>query len=147
MTPTENYLDKYGPLIRILTSEGDYDYLAATGGYDRAAVETYRAGRREALRTYMQDLAQDFEMLVDAGQELARSDAGLAAKLVDTERILLKTLRHLRFRLFLEGLVPVPSPAPAPGMFRRWLARRLSDDKPVRDLLFSMDELGRLVGG
>lgn len=146
MTPVENYLDKYGPLIRILTSESDYDYLASTAGYDRRSVNSYRAGRREALRSYMYGLASDFEILVDSGRKLALSDAELAAKLQDVERALLKTLRYLRFRIFIEGLMPAPSASPAPGAFRRWLIRVLSNDRPVRDLLFSMNELERLVG-
>jgi hypothetical protein len=143
--PTEDYVEKYGPLIRILTSERDYDYLASTAGYARASVDAYRAGRREALRSYTFDLAREFEILTTSGRHLALRDAKIAAKLHDAERALVRTLRLLRFRIFVEGLLPVPANSPKPGFVRRWLVRALSNDQPVRELLFSMNELGKLV--
>lgn len=146
MSPAEDYVEKYRPLIRILTSENDYDYLAATASYDRRSVDSYRAGRREALRSYTHDLARDFEVLCNSGHDLALRDAEIAAKLQDVQQTLLKTLRYLRLRIFIEGIVPAPSHAPSPGLFRRWLARILSNDRPVRELLYSMNQLGKLVG-
>jgi len=136
-----DYVEKYGPLLQILSDAMDLEEVAAEAGYTKAAGTRYKAVRLHAMTEYMRELATDFEELKGSLMERAMQDVRLAGALRKTERSLLALLRRIRLRILLEQLVPAPNPSPHPGRARRLVLSMLANQRPPVGMLRAMNEL------
>lgn len=135
-----DYFSKYGPLLHLLDSETDLDVLAGEEGYRQEIGASYRDLRRQVMRGYLIELQQDFGNLYDAAAPHAVHDTGLASTLVQTQRSLSRASRHIRFRLFLEAVLPVPESATS-GMGRRFIRWAIPRNGSPQGLLAGMNEI------
>jgi hypothetical protein len=63
MWQSKDYRDKYGPMLYLLNSERDYEYLASKAGYRAEFAHDYRDMQRRSLRAYLLDLEADINEL------------------------------------------------------------------------------------
>ena len=144
--PNTDFREKYAPLVHVLTNESDFDFLAGESGYQSGMAESFRGMRREAIRGYLVELAADFELLHDTLLPSAISDARLAVLLVEARREWRRTHRSIRFRLFLDGFIPNPTPHRGIGLLVRrivlWLLPRPAG---AVEFLSKMEQLGRMA--
>ncbi len=138
-----DYFEKYAPLLRLMATEKDFDFLASEQGYTADVATSYRGLRREAVRGYMLELASDFEDLEEALAPLASDNEELARSLYEARKTWTRTALYLRARLVLEFLLPTPKPRSSPGPFRRLIVRVLPEPTSARKLLGAMNSLSR----
>ncbi|MBL0158873.1 MAG: hypothetical protein IPP47_17455 [Bryobacterales bacterium] len=138
-----DYFEKYAPLLRLMATEKDFDFLASEQGYTSDLAISYRGLRREAVRGYLLELASDFEDLEEALTPLAASNEELARSLYEARKTWTRAVLYLRARLVLELLLPTPKPRSSPGAFRRVLVRMLPEPTSARKLLGAMNDLSR----
>ena len=136
-----DYLEKYAPLMQILSDQADLEEVSSEPGYTKAAGARYKTVRLQALVGYAEALAVDFDELKEALVERAVADAELAETLKHTEQTLLRSLRQIRLRVFLEQFVPAPKPSAHPGLFTRVCRRLGAGPRPLAETLTVMSDL------
>lgn len=110
MLKLQSYTEKYGPMLKLLDSERDFDFLSSQEGYGREIGIKYREIRRLSLRDYLSELQADFAELYQAAAPIAVSNADLAKCLVSGNNALSRASRAIRFRLWVEAIMPSPAP-------------------------------------
>lgn len=140
MSPVD-YLEKFGPMLHLLDSEKDFDFLASEEGYDAEIAHSYRTVRYQALQGYRQDLLADFEHLYSVASPSALTNPDLARLLATTRKSLVRSVRYIGFRMRLELILPSPAATTRPSAFRRLLVRAIPRQRAPYQLL-----LGRLSG-
>ena len=91
-----DYFEKYAPLLRLMATEKDFDFLASEQGYTSDLAISYRGLRREAVRGYLLELASDFEDLEEALTPLAASNEELARSLYEARKTWTRAVLYLR---------------------------------------------------
>lgn len=137
----ENFVEKYGPMLRIIDSEDDLDVLAAEPGYSHPIGLDYRALRYRTLLGYLYDLETDVTALFEIAEEVAVHDAQLASQLVQTRRDLKRAIRFMKFRTQLERFLPAPFPSEEPRLLRRVIVSCIPQRKWPSELLRSLNNL------
>ena len=119
-------------MLKLLDSEADLDFLAAEDAYDADIGNQYRTVRYQGLQGYRQDLIADFNALYTVAAPIAVSHPELAELLYATCKTLKRSIRYISFRMWLELVLPTPSPAKGPSPLRRLLDQGPTDyDAPV----------------
>ena len=78
MWQSTDYRDKYGPMLYLLNSEQDYEYLATKAGYREEIAHDYHDVQRRLLRAYLLDLEADINELREAAAPVALGNAVIA---------------------------------------------------------------------
>jgi hypothetical protein len=136
-----DYLEKFGPMLKLLDSEADLDFLAAEEGYDSEIGDQYRTVRYQGLQGYRQDLIADFEALYTVAAPIAVTHPELAQLLSGTCKTLRTSIRYIGFRMWLELILPAPSPAKGPRPLRRLLVSIVPRLQTPRNLLEAMNTI------
>jgi hypothetical protein len=136
-----DYLQKYGPLIQILSDPAELEEVSSEPGYTQAAGTRYKSVRLRALLGYIEELAADFEELKAALVDRAVVDAELAKTLRHTERTLLSLVRRVRVRIFLEQFFRAPKPSGHPGLLTRCCRHLVASQSPLSETLSVMSKL------
>jgi hypothetical protein len=136
-----NYVEKFGPMLRLLDSEEDFDFLAAEEGYEPEIANSHRTVRYQALQGYRRELVADFERLYLTAASRALRSPDIARLLTSTRRALRRCVRYIGFRMQLELLLPSPVPGTKPTVFRRLLVRAIPRRKAPYKLLLAMNSI------
>jgi hypothetical protein len=139
--PSLDYLEKFGPMLKLLDSEADLDFLAAEEGYDSEIGDQYRTVRYQGLQGYRQDLIADFEALYTIAAPIAVSHPELAQLLSATRTTLRRSIRYIGFRMWLELMLPTPSASKGPSPLRRLLVSMVPRLEAPRNLLRAMNTI------
>src|SRR5215472_1193910 len=99
MWQSTDYRDKYGPMLYLLNSEQDYEYLATKAGYREEIAHDYRDVQRRSLRAYLLDLEADINELREAAAPVALGNAEIARSVEHNLRMFSSVSRYVRFRL------------------------------------------------
>jgi hypothetical protein len=141
----QDYLNKYQPLLYLLSSDGDLDALSTEPGYCHTLGREHRHSHLNLLRSYLLELEADFRALYHAATPQALEDEFLAMKLVETEEVLRKIIREVKLQLWISRFIPVPSAKSGAGFFRRALIRTLPKNTRAQSLLIEMDSIERQI--
>lgn len=147
MWESKDYVEKFGPMLGLLDSEGDFDFLASKKGYHPDVARNYRDMRRRAVRSYLAELLSDFQELYDIAAPIAVADRELAAHLTRAKSVLRRSVRYIRTRLLLDGFIPPPAPnfasgiAKASGIVRRVLVHCIPRPVTPQKLLEVMNTI------
>jgi hypothetical protein len=136
-----NFLEKYGPFIRILeTGDEDYEYLAAKPGYTSAVGRDFRSMYLNVLKGYMRSIRTDFEVLYQQTAARALMDEQLGELLGDLEARLKRIERRVRLYVFLERLTPLPGSGPHRSAARVLMSTVMPKNtaREIRDLFSAM---------
>jgi hypothetical protein len=136
-----NFLEKYGPFIRILeTGDEDYEYLAAKPGYTSAVGRDFRKMYFNVIKGYMRSIRTDFEVLYHQTAGRALMDENLGELLGDLEARLKRIERRVRMYLFLQKFTPLPGNWPHRSAARVLMSTVMPKNtaKEIRDLFSAM---------
>jgi hypothetical protein len=136
-----NFLEKYGPFIRILeTGDEDYEYLAAKPGYTSAVGRDFRKMYFNVIKGYMRSIRTDFEVLYQQTAARALMDEQLGELLGDLEARLKRIERRVRMYLFLQKFTPLPGNWPHRSAARVLMSTVMPKNtaKEIRDLFSVM---------
>jgi hypothetical protein len=136
-----DYVEKFGPMLRLLDSEEDFDFLAAEEGYAPEIAHSHRTVRYQALQGYQQELIADFGNLCSAATAIALVNPDVARLLTRTRRALHRSVRYIALRMRLELLLPSPTPATKPSIFRKLLVRVIPRRNTPEKLLLAMNAI------
>lgn len=152
MLKLQSYTEKYGPMLKLLDSERDFDFLSSQEGYGREIGIKYREIRRASLRDYLCELESDFTELYQAAAPIAVSSTDLAKCLVRGSSALRSASRAIRFRLWVEAIMPSPAPSSrqahryAPlALLRKSLSSLPRQRRAPLELLLAMNSIRELV--
>jgi hypothetical protein len=141
-----NFLEKYGPFIRILeTGDEDYEYLAAKPGYTSAVGRDFRNMYFNVIKGYMRSIRTDFEVLYQQTAARALMDEKLGELLGDLEARLKRIERRVWLYLFLQRLTPLPGSWPHRSAARVLMSTVMPKNTvtEIRDLLSAMVAIHR----
>ena len=152
MLKLQSYTEKYGPMLKLLDSERDFDFLSSQEGYGRDIGIHYREIRRLSLRDYLSELQADFAELYQVAASSAVSNADLAKCLVNGNNALSRASRAIRFRLWVEAIMPSPAPklrqtgryGPS-ALVRKILSWVTRQRRAPLELLLAMNSIRELV--
>ena len=136
-----NFLEKYGPFIRILeTGDEDYEYLAAKPGYTSSVGRDFRKMYFNVTKGYMRSIRTDFEVLYHQTAGRALMDEQLGELLGDLEARLKRIERRVRLYLFLERITPLPGSWPHRSAARVLMSTVMPKNTAteIRDLFSAM---------
>jgi hypothetical protein len=95
--------DRYQVMQRLLDRE-DLDYLRSLPGYERKQIDELRARRARIFRTYLEELASDFERLQASGRLMlaaGSAPAGLTEELFSAQVRFTRAMWRVRLQAFL----------------------------------------------
>src|SRR5215472_3055749 len=148
MWQSTDYRDKYGPMLYLLNSEQDYEYLATKAGYREEIAHDYRDVQRRSLRAYLLDLEADINELREAAAPVALGNAEIARSVEHNLRMFSSVSRYVRFRLAFDRFIPAPKPKGRPGLgpalrelVRKTMISLVPRPSAPNDLLASMNDL------
>ncbi len=148
MWQSTDYRDKYGPMLYLLDSERDYEYLATKSGYRAEIAQDYRDVQRRSLRAYLLDLEADINALREAAAPVALGNTEIARSVEHNLRMFSSVSRYVRFRLAFDRFIPAPNPKEHPGLgpalrevVRKAMISLVPRTRAPDDLLVSMNNL------
>jgi hypothetical protein len=141
MEPDADYLTSFGPFLRLLNSSDELEMLAARPGYSKDIGRSYRDLRRRTMRGYLLDLEAEFEALYRQASTTAVHDPALAGLLAGMDAGIREVGRQVRFRLWLEGVLPVPRGRGRKGWLNQIARLLVADGRQSSGLLTSMNRL------
>lgn len=139
-----DYLDKYRPMLHLLNSEEDFDYLASSG-YGVDVAQSYRDIRRSSLRIYLTELVTDYQLLYRRAVESALNDSELAYYLDKARRQLKTSERAIHRHLLVDMLIPEARHSRLTRIGRRLLMPLFPRAEITRQLLVEMNTIGKLL--
>jgi hypothetical protein len=136
-----NFLEKYGPFMRILESgDEDYEYLAAKAGYTSSVGRDFRKMYFNVIKGYMRSIRTDFEVLYHQTAARTLTDEKLGELLGDLEARLEGIERRVRLYVLLQRMTPLPGSWPHRSAARVLLSTVMPKNTvgEIRDLFAAM---------